>query len=376
MVSLARASLANEWRRYLAAVVAVAFAGLMLLVQLGLLLGLFSTLTMFIDKSSADLWVGVRDTKSVDVARSFYAGNSVFLLQHPEVESVEEFQISFGDWRRPDGAAISGVLAGIDVRSTAMMLAKKLPVELRLRLDEPGAVIVDEADLENLDVKVGGVAEINGKRVKVVGAVHGIRAMGGSNFVASLATVRYIDVTARDSDTVSYLLVKLKNPQRAAEVRDELQPAGVRRPFDVWMAEEFSKKSTNYWLFESGVGVVFLFSSLLGLLVGCVVTSQTLMAAVAGSIREYAMLRALGVPAGALRWVVMEQSSWIALLGFFMSSALCAVVMGVAHANHVAMTLPWWAYPLSGALILLIALLSGLYALRALRAAAPITLLR
>ena len=36
MVSLARATLRHEWRRFLAAVLAVAFSGLLVLVQLGL----------------------------------------------------------------------------------------------------------------------------------------------------------------------------------------------------------------------------------------------------------------------------------------------------------------------------------------------------
>ena len=54
-------------------------------------------------------------------------------------------------------------------------------------------------------------------------------------------------------------------------------------------------------------GIVFL--------VGAVITSQALVAAVVGSVREYATLNALGVGVRALRKVVLEQALWVGALG-------------------------------------------------------------
>ena len=54
MVSLARATLLHEWRRFLAAVLAVAFSGLLVLVQLALLVGMFGTVAVYIDESNAE----------------------------------------------------------------------------------------------------------------------------------------------------------------------------------------------------------------------------------------------------------------------------------------------------------------------------------
>ena len=53
----------------------------------------------------------------------------------------------------------------------------------------------------------------------------------------------------------------------------------------------------------------------LGLLVGAVVTSQTLYAATAASLREYAVLRALGIPRWRMAMMVMAQSFWIGIIG-------------------------------------------------------------
>ena len=55
-----------------------------------------------------------------------------------------------------------------------------------------------------------------------------------------------------------------------------------------------------YWLTMTNAGISAGFTAVLGLLVGAVVTSQTLYAATLASLREFAVLRALGIPAGAL----------------------------------------------------------------------------
>ena len=54
---------------------------------------------------------------------------------------------------------------------------------------------------------------------------------------------------------------------------------------------------------------------MLGLLVGAVVTSQTLYAATAASLKEYAVLRALGIPRWRMALSVLGQSFWIGLAG-------------------------------------------------------------
>ena len=64
-VSLARASLRYEAKRFLPAALAVAFSGLLMLVQLGLLLGMFGTVSTVIDYAKADLWVGFAATPKI-----------------------------------------------------------------------------------------------------------------------------------------------------------------------------------------------------------------------------------------------------------------------------------------------------------------------
>ena len=52
IVALARKTLLHEWRRFLPAVVAVAFSGLLLMVQAALVLGIFGSAAVYMDRLS------------------------------------------------------------------------------------------------------------------------------------------------------------------------------------------------------------------------------------------------------------------------------------------------------------------------------------
>ena len=387
MVSLARATLRHEWRRFLAAVLAVAFSGLLVLVQLGLLIGMFGTVAVYIDESDADLWVGFAGTQSIDLGKPFNAQVETRLRIHPQVERVEPFIFAQSDWRTPAGVNVFTYLLGIDPAERGMGFARVLPPQLRALLLEPMTVIIDEADRDKLGVtmpEASGTApvslptaEIGGKRVKIVAAIKGLRAIGGVNVVSSLSTARTIDGSAaREQQEVSYFLLRLKPGADAATVRSELAPQGPVKVYQVWTAEEFSHRSQWYWLTESGAGAGFAFSTLLGLLVGILITSQTLIAAITASIREYATLRALGVAQGSLRAVVIEQSCWIGLAGLFLTGLFTWLIDAAARHAYVAIKFPHWTLALTAALTLTIAIGSGLLALRALGRADPAALLR
>lgn len=378
MISLARATLLYEWRRFLPAVMAVTFAGLLVLVQIGLLLGMFGTVSIMVDKSSADVWMGYRNLESVDFGRDIPMLHDARLREHPEVRQVEHMQFSGGDWRTRSGTVLGAFVIGVDTRPGALGMARMLTPGQRALLDEPDAIIVGEADLGKLETGIGQTAEIAGKRVRVVGVLRDLRAIGSVYVIASLSTARrLLSMQDREVDMATFALARLADPTRADAVRDALQqPGSTVTRFSAWTAEELSTKSQAYWLLESGAGAGSAFASLLGLVVGAVITSQTLYAAIVASIREYATLRALGVPARSLRAVVLEQSTWVGIAGLVLTGVAAAGALWLADTFYVAMRMPAWALAGTAVLVLAIALASGLIALRSLSRAEPATLLR
>ncbi len=383
MVSLARQSLRYEWKRFLAAVLAIAFSGLLVIVQLALLLGMFGTSSTYIDYSPAQLWVGYPGTPSVDLGRAIDPSSEVHIRMHPNVDRIEKMLFVVAYWRIPsaDGltnrGSVQSFVLGVDTHSDGLALSKILSTDLRKRLDWPMSVIIDESDREKLGAEVGKIVELGGKRVTIVGTVRGMRAIAGSNVIASLATARAIEgIGNKGTDSVTYLLLTLKDPNLAARTRDELQPTGDRKPYSVWVADRFSTQSQLYWLTASGAGAGFLFSSVLGLVVGIVITSQVLTGAILASIREYAVLRALGIPVKRLARVVIEQASWVGVAGLAIGALCVGIIILVATNQYVAIRFPWWSIIGTMVLVMVIAIASGLLALRGLFRADPAAMLR
>lgn len=374
MVSIARSSLLFEWRRYTTAVLAVTFAGLLVVIQLALLLGLFSSVSTVIDKSSADLWIGFRNTQSVDLGRPIHPGSDAVAWSHPGVARVELYVSAFGDLRRPDGVAVLVTVNAIDTANQALAYSKLLTSAERAQLREPGAILIDAADMRKLGAQVGTFVEINGRRVRIAGVVEGIRAVGGVNVLASHATTRML--APESAQQVTFYLVGLRPGRSAEAIATELSDSARFPRYSVWPAREFSIQSQSYWLLESGAGIGSGFASLLALIVGVVITSQTLSGAILASIKEFAALRALGVSRGALRAVVVEQALWVGVVGLAVTSLLTLVIAVLGERWRIAMEFPWWMLAGVGVVMMSIAVLSGLLSLRPLLAAEPASLLR
>ena len=260
MVALARKTLLYEWRRFLPAMVAIGFAGLLQLLQAGLVLGIFGSASVYITGSSADLWVGYPGTQSVNLGRAINPDLAMLLHTDPAVTRVEPFYWVDADWRGPRGTGGESVfVSGIDPRPDALMFSQALPPALRARLREPDAVIVDRADISKLGVRVGDSAAINGQRVRVVGVARGLRALGGVNVVSSLDTARELDIDPVDAGRPTYLVARLRDPGQADVVAARLRGRGGFGPYQVWTASDFARRSVLYWMLDTGAGAGVLF---------------------------------------------------------------------------------------------------------------------
>lgn len=375
MVPLARKTLVHEWRRFLPAVLAVAFSGLLLLMQAALVFGIFGSAATYITASDADLWIGYPGTQSIELGRAITPAARTAALMDPAVSRVEPFAWVDGDWRGPaDKGGVSVFVSGVSTRPDGIIFSDVLTAAQRDALNEPFAVIVDRADLSKLGVPIGGQALINGVLVHIVGTARGIRALGGVNVVASLDTARELNVAGGDSDEVAYYVAQLKPGADPARVAARINAHA--RGYAAWTASSFARRAVLYWMFQTGAGLGVVFLAVVVFIVGAIITSQTLMGAIAGSVREYATLHALGIGMPALRHVVLEQATWIGVCGLVAGVLLSLALIALAawQAVPVQLNLPAWIA--CAALVMGIALVSGVAAVRALRRADPAVLLR
>jgi putative ABC transport system permease protein len=377
MVALARKTLIYEWRKFLPAMLAVAFSGLLLLLQAALMLGIFAGASVYINGSAADLWAGHPGTQSIEHGRPVPKDTEIALAMDPDVVQVEPFQWIDGDWRGArERGNVSVFVSGIDPAPHGLMFANTLGAELRAKLNEPGGVIVDRADLPKLGLEVGDQATLNGRRVTIVAATSGLRALGGVNIVSSLATARMLNQDAPDPGRVAYYVAKLRPGADVERVRARIARAWPEGGFSVWTKAAFARAAALYWMFETGAGLGFVFFTFVVFLVGTVITSQTLVAAVASHVREYAMLNALGAGAGALRRVVLEQALWVGGVGVVLGGGVSLGLMLLARSQHVPVAFDLATGTACMILVMGIALVSGVLAVRSLSHLEPANLLR
>ena len=372
-MSYSLATLWHERQRYLPGVLAVAFSALLIALQCGLLMGLFSITSMPIDRTEADLWVGAPGVLSVDLGRPFREGFLARVAAQPEVARCEIYLQGFAYWTKRDGGTELCMVIGSRLADDALGHIDKLTPELRDKLTEPGAIVVDESDMDRLGVRgVGDVGEVTGHRVKVVGLTRGLKSLAGPYVFCSINTAR--PMLRYPPDQATYVLAKCHNPADAPRVVERL-----RAEYDnlsAFTARDFSVRSQVHWLTKTKAGIALGYAAALGLLVGAVVTSQTLYAATAASLREFAVLRALGIPRWRMAALVLSQSFWVGIVGVALALPAVYLLAWGADELGVRVLLKPWLLGAATAVTLTMAMLSGLLALRSLRLVEPATLLR
>ena len=380
-MSLALATLIYEWRRYLAAVIALAFSGLLILAQVGMFTGIVQAATATIDRSRAELMV--LPAKSESLINSGSNGLPRRLLPqmslHPEVISVAALDGAGGRWMNTPDAGEKQVTQFIQVDVVdpvhgAVTLPVDYPEEVRIALLEPYAAVIDRSSQARMGVSLNDKATINGKTVTVRAFLDGYPSINQPSVVVSRDTLRLLGM-ADDGDKVGPLMVQIKDPTRAVQVRDDLNAVADGR-YRAWTRQELAQANEGALMKEQIIGIMLGFSVFLGFLIGVGITSQTLRGAIMANIKEFASLRALGVSMGALRLIVLELSFWVGIVGLGATAVFTFLVSLLAKSAGLPMGFPLgWVIGVA-ILLLLISLASGLMSLGVLKKSQPADLLR
>jgi putative ABC transport system permease protein len=388
-MNYALATLWHERSRFLPGVLAVTFSAVLIALQCGLLLGLFSVTSLPIDNTRADIWIGSKEVKSVDLGRPVPITHMSRLgaFNDVERESIEFYYQSFANWKLPNGSSELCLVIGskLDDGNLGSVVGPNrgegLTPELRYRLTEPGGVVVDFDDKWRLGITdIGQTAEINNHKVRVVGFIKGYKSLAGPYVFCSQQTARTVLSIVLSQDHCTYLLARVKGAdedERQANAQKIV--AELRQRYDdmaSFSSWDFSVHSRMHWLTKTKAGIAIGYAALLGLLVGMVVTSQTLYAATTASAREYAILLALGIPRGRVYATVLSQSFWVGLIGVVLAYPSVKLLAYGATYLGVNVKLPWELLVGTAAITLLMAMISGLLALRSVRQIEPMTLLR
>lgn len=391
-MSLALSTLIYEWRRYMAAIVAVGFCCLLVLAFVGLFAGIAKSFSAIIDDTPADIVVLDPHSQSWFNSGDMPRRVMPLVYSHPEVMEVREMPLTGGQWanfteegeeltdeeRAKQNSRRSFVLmVASDMERGSITMPKSLSDNTISALQEPFSVALDRSSLGSLGVKLGDKAKINGKTVYVRAIVDGFPSAGGQTIIfASHQTAKVLNLIDDSSPRVGTLMVRISDPKRAIAVRDELN-AMNNGLYKAWTRSELGISNQKTLFTQGGmIAIILIFLLGFGALVGTVITWQTLQGAILANIKEFASLRAVGVSMGSLRMIIIELSFWVGIAGLIMAGGLVAIVGILANMNGLPMAFPIWALAAVGLTYLLIAILSGVLSLGVLKKSQPADLLR
>jgi putative ABC transport system permease protein len=372
-VVYALCTLWHERQSFLPAVVAVAFSTVLTAVQAGLLDGMFAFVSRPIDNARADIWMGSRPRPaSWDLGKPIPVDYQSRLAVQPEVEWTEPFVHGFAPWAKPTGGVEMCLVVGSRLGAGSIGAASDLTPAMRCRLTEPGTVVIDIEDLERLGVQqVGDCTEVAGQRVRVVGLVRGFRGIAGAYLFCSLETARRL--LRLPEHRATYLLARCRDRADAQAVAARLADYS---DVTVFTREDLSWHSRLHWLTKTRAGIALGGSAGLGVIVGAVVTSQTLYAATVAKLPQFAILWAMGIPRRRMACAVMAEAGLIGGIGVMLALPVIFVLASIADSLGAKVLLPPWLLAGTVVITMSMSLLSGLAALRTLRRVQPGILLR
>jgi len=320
VVKLAYRNLFHDRLSFFVTIVGILFSVVLVAVMSGIHQGSKNNIATIIEMAPADLWIVPLGTKSLDDP-SLLSGRERFLaLSTPGVANSEDMIVSFARWRKPEGGETTVLLIGTP-NDSPHALPKHIFEGTRDALDAPGRVAVDLSYFKDLGItKVGDVGEVNGTTVKLVAATRRVRSFTTLPFIfTSIDEARRLDPRISQNQS-TYQRVTLLPNANIEDVRKEIER---RLPdTEVLTQDEFTARSQNYWLNETGAGAALDACRALGLIVGIVIVAQTLYASTKDHINEFATLRALGAGAGYIVKVILIQAVLSGLIGFVLGYAL------------------------------------------------------
>jgi putative ABC transport system permease protein len=379
-MSLALSTLIYEWRRYLAAINALAFSGMMVLAFSGLFAGIIHSIFATWERSPADIFVLPPNvTNLANNNASLPARVLPTIYTDPEVVDVESITESGGLWvnvAQPGKKQVQTFVRFFGVNPTpgSVTLPADYSDAVRAALTEPGAVAVDASALAQLGVKLGDQASVNGKTVWVRAILHNYQDADGVDVVTSMDTLRMLGLET-DNNRTGPLMVRITDPKRAGIVRDQLN-ALAHGAYRAWTREEFNRANEAAIMSEQIVGLLLAFAVFLAVLIGIGVTSQTLRGAILSNIREFASLRALGISMGSLRLIVMELSFWVGVAGLTLALALTVLISLLCSGIGLPIVLRAPTAASVCVMLMVIAVISGAMAMGILKKSQPADLLR
>ncbi|GFE64388.1 ABC transporter permease DevC [Litoreibacter roseus] len=330
--------LSHSRARLFAALAGVAFANILVFVQLGILGALNSSTVAPYALFDADIMISSVDANTLTDGSNVARQRMFQALGIAGVASATPLMIGALDWE-DDKSSSSLQTFGVDPnaqRFVAPTLRSELSI---LQLADTGLIDrltrgVPPEVFEGITRDTPLSIEANGRTVNVTGtlAVGAGFSEDGTLFVSDQTFLRLFG--ARSLGAPNHILVKVEDGVSPDVVVDRLRAVFPNDVVKVNTFEDAASADRRYQTTERPTGIIFGFGVLIGVLVGVVIVYQVLATDVADHLKEYATFKAMGYDQPFFLGIVFEEAIVLAVFGFI-PGLLCsiAIYLGLSAAT-------------------------------------------
>jgi putative ABC transport system permease protein len=355
MVDLARKNLLHDRLRFAITVSGVAFAVMLVFVQVGLFLGLLRNASITIEKLDADLWITSHNVPNVDFAKRYPEVSLQRVRAIPGLERADNLIVAFMSTALPSGAQETMVVYAMEDFAYWRMpwnVVSGDPADLR----RGRFMFLDQSAVGRFGpFQVGDYREVLGTRLKIIGVTREARSFT----TTPIAFMDYDLAQSLDANDLrgqtAYTLVKLAPGADVEAVRAEIRR---RLPHnDVHTAAEWAQMSRRYWVQSTGLGLNMILTIFLGCLVGVVVVAQTLYTATMEHLKEFGTVKAIGGSNAMIYRILGQQAVIAAIVGFAIGGLLTLALRPALAAVDLHLIIPssLAAFVLAGTVLLCLA---------------------
>lgn len=374
---LAWLQLKREASRLAVALAGIAFADILMFMQLGFRDSLYYSNVRFHNSLQGEIVLVNRQTSAILSMKRFSQKRLYQALDLESVESVDPIYVDYTSWKNPQtGIPRNLLVIGINPQNDVLQLPG-----LQQNLDKiqlPNVVLYDRSSRQEYgpivaqfeqgdDVK----AEVRSKLVKV-GGLFTLGASFGADGNLITSDLNFLRIFgSRQPGLIDIGLIKLKPGADPDLVAQQLRNY-LDRDVKVFTKQEFVDFEKNYWASSTAIGFIFTLGTIMGFIVGTVIVYQILYSEVSDHLVEYATLKAIGYSHNYFLIVILQEALILAVLGYLPGFALALFLYQQARA---ATLLPVFMTTSRAVMVLLLTILmcsiSGIIAVKKLKSADP-----
>lgn len=358
------------------AIAGIAFADLLIFVQLEFQDALYDSAIVPHQNLKADLVVINPQFQSLILAKSFQRERLYQTLGYKGVKSVNSLYIATGQWRNPTTRLDRPILVwGVDPTQPTFTFPEvqqkldNIKFLNRVLFDRAGRPEYGDIDKDYRE-KGSFEFEVNSKLLIVEGTfANGASFATDGNVITSDSTFLNL-FPDRKGSTIDVGLIVLQHGANHKSIQQEI--AAEMPDLRVLTINEFAAIEKNYWESRGAVGFIFTLGVVVGFIVGIVIVYQILYTEVSDRLPEYATLKAMGYTDRYLFTIVLQEALILSILGFLPGMAAS---IGLYQIAQLATLLPIIMKVNRAIFVLILTILmcvgSGSIAMRKLQSADP-----